>query len=51
MLQKSRQAMGNRDAEYSLREIVEVDEGFFSTEKEDNQKDEKLKRERDSQKK
>ena len=51
MLHKLRQAMGNRDAEYSLKEVVEVDEGFFSTEMEDNQKDKKLKRGRGSQKK
>ena len=51
MLHKLRQAMGKRDAEYSLKEVIEVDEGFFSTETEDKQKDEPLKRGRGSQKK
>jgi hypothetical protein len=33
MLHKLRQAMSNRDARYQLSGVVELDEGFFSTEK------------------
>lgn len=51
MLHKLRQAMGRRDAKYSLKEVIELDEGFFSTEIDDNQKDKPLKRGRGSQKK
>jgi hypothetical protein len=32
MLHKLRQVMGNRDARYSLKGIVELDGGYFSTE-------------------
>jgi len=51
MLHKLRQAMGRRDSEYSLKEVIELDEGFFSTEIEEDEKDKPLKRGRGSQKK
>ena len=51
MLHKLRLIMGKRDAEYSLKEVVEIDDGFFSTEIPDDQKDQPLKRGRGSQKK
>jgi hypothetical protein len=51
MLHKLRQAMGVRDSRYQLREVVELDEGFFSTETPDEEKDKPLKRGRGSQKK
>lgn len=51
MLHKLRLAMGKRDAEYSLKGVVELDEGFFSTEIEEQEKGEPLKRGRGSQKK
>jgi len=51
MLHKLRQAMGARDARYQLREVVELDEGFFSTETPDEEKDKPLKRGHGSQKK
>jgi hypothetical protein len=51
MLHKLRQVMGMRDARYQLAETVELDEGFFSTEMEENEKDKPLKRGRGSQKK
>jgi DNA-directed RNA polymerase subunit RPC12/RpoP len=53
MLQKLRKTMGIRDREYQLDKIVELDEGFFEsvdTEKSDEEKDEKRKRGRGSQK-
>ncbi len=53
MLQKLRKTMGIRDREYPLDKIVELDEGFFEsvdTEKSDDEKDEKRKRGRGSQK-
>lgn len=43
--------MGQRDALYELTDLVELDEGFFSTEKEESEKDEPLKRGRGSQRK
>jgi hypothetical protein len=43
--------MGRRNAENSLKEVIELDEGFFSTEIEEGQKGKPLKRGRGSQKK
>ena len=51
MLHKLRQAMGKRDEQYQLCGSIELDEGFFSTEIADQQKDKPLKRGRGSQKK
>lgn len=51
MLHKLRQAMGNRDDLYQLSGGIELDEGFFSTEIADNEKNKPLKRGRGSQKK
>ena len=53
MLKKLRATMGIRDSQYQLDDVVEVDEGFFSsvdTDKDEND-EEKLKRGRGSQKK
>ena len=44
MMHKLRNVMGKRDSRYTLLGNVEVDEGFFSTEIPDEQKDEPLKR-------
>ena len=43
--------MGKRDAEYTVCGMVELDEGFFSTEAPDSEKDKPLKRGHGSQKK
>lgn len=51
MLHKLRLAMGKRDAEYTLRSVIELDEGFFSTEIPEEEKSKPLKRGRGSQKK
>lgn len=51
MLHKLRQAMGKRDDHYQLTGEIELDEGFFSTETPDSEKDKPLKRGRGSQKK
>ena len=51
MLHKLRNAMGKRDAEYKVFGMVELDEGFFSTEIPDSEKDKPLKRGHGSQKK
>ena len=51
MLHKLREVMGRRDGEYELSGIIELDEGFFSTVKPDNEKNKPLKRGRGSQKK
>lgn len=51
MLHKLRLAMGKRDSEYSLKDVIELDEGYFSTETDDEEKDKPLKRGRGSQKK
>jgi len=51
MMHKIRSAMGNRDSRYNLSGIIELDEGFFSTEVSENEKDKPLKRGRGSQKK
>lgn len=51
MLHKIRSVMGQRDAQYTLSGMIELDEGFFSTERDENEKTEPLKRGRGSQKK
>lgn len=44
MLHKPLQTMGKRDSEYSLKEVIELDEGFFSTEIDEDEKDRLLKK-------
>ena len=51
MVHKLRMLMGKRDEEYPLSGVLELDEGFFSTEVKADEKDEPLKRGRGSQKK
>ena len=51
MLHKLRAAMGTRDSRYEVSGMVEVDEGFFSTEVPEGDKDKPLKRGKGSQKK
>ncbi len=51
MLHKLRFAMGKRDAKYQLTDQIELDEGFFSTERPSVSNESKLKRGRGSQKK
>ena len=51
MVHKLRSIMGTRDAEYLLSGIIELDEGFFSTVKSEEEKDKPLKRGCGSQKK
>ena len=51
LMHKLRAAMGRRDAEYGLSGIIELDEGFFTTEMSEGEKDMPLKRGRGSQKK
>ena len=51
MVHKLRDVMGKRDARYNLHGDVEIDEGFFSTETPEAQKDCPLKRGRGSQRK
>jgi hypothetical protein len=51
LLHKLSSAMGKRDAQYELSDIIELDEGFFSTKIEDDQKGKSLKLGRGSQKK
>ena len=51
MLHKLRGMIGTRDAEYILSGMIELDEGFFSTVKSEEDKDKPLKRGRGSQKK
>jgi hypothetical protein len=43
--------MGKRDELYALSEVIELDEGFFSTETDEDEKDKPLKRGRRSRKK
>ena len=43
--------MGQRDAQYTLSGMIELDEGFFSTERDEDEKTKALKRGRGSQKK
>ncbi len=51
LLHKLRDVMGQRDKEYQLTDVIELDEGFFSTITVDSEKDQPLKRGRGSQKK
>jgi hypothetical protein len=51
MLHKLRDVMGQRDKEYQLTDVIDLDEGFFSTVTIDSEKTEPLKRGRGSQKK
>ena len=51
MLHKLRQIMGKRDELYSLSSTIELDEGFFSSETKEEEKDKPQKRGRGSQKK
>ena len=51
MMHKLRNVMGMRDDKYTLKGSVEVDEGFFSTEIEEDEKGQPLKRGIGSQKK
>jgi len=51
MLHKLRMAMGKRDSRYWLKEVIELDEGFFSTEMDEEEKGKPLKRGRGSQRK
>lgn len=51
MLHKLRVAMGTRDSRYKVSGMVEVDEGSFSTETPEKDKDKPLKRSKGSQKK
>jgi hypothetical protein len=51
MMHKIRAAMGNRDSAYDLSGVIELDEGFFTTETEEEEKSKPLKRGRGSQKK
>ena len=51
MVHKLRDVMGKRDARYNLHGDVEIDEGFFSTETPEAQKNCPLKRGRGSQRK
>lgn len=51
MVHKIRQTMGKKDAEYVLAGRIELDEGYFSTETPDEEKEKPLKRGRGSQKK
>jgi hypothetical protein len=51
MLHKLREAMGKRDGEYVLAGRIELNEGYFSTETPNEEKDNPLKRGRGSQRK
>lgn len=51
MLHKIRMSMGKRDEQYELCGAMELDDGFFSTEIKEEEKDKPLKRGRGSQKK
>ncbi len=51
MLHKLREVMGRRDGEYELSGVIELDVGFFTTTKTEEEKDKPLKRGRGSQKK
>jgi len=51
MLHKLREAMGKRDGEYVLAGRIELDEGYFSTEIPNEEKNKPLKRDRGSQRK
>ena len=49
MVHKLREVMGKRDDEYVLAGCIELDEGYFSTEMSQEEKDKPLKRGRGSQ--
>lgn len=51
LMHKLRNVMGQRDAEYQLCGSIELDEGFFSTQRDETEKDKPLKAGRGSQKK
>lgn len=51
MLHKLRIAMGKRDERYTLKNMVELDEGFFTTEVPEDEKGKPLKKGRGSQRK
>jgi transposase-like protein len=51
MVHKLRSVMGKRDAQYDLSGVIELDEGFFTTEISEQEKEKPLKRGRGSQKK
>lgn len=51
LMHKLRNVMGQRDAEYQLCGSIELDEGFFSTERDETEKDKPLKAGRGSQRK
>lgn len=51
MLHILHQAVGNCDDLYTLSNVIELDEGFFSTEMPNNEKDKPFKRGRGSRKK
>jgi hypothetical protein len=51
LLHKLRVVMGKRDEQYHLEGMLELDEGFFTTETEESEKDKPLKRGRGSQRK
>ncbi|MEE1546235.1 MAG: IS1595 family transposase [Prevotella pectinovora] len=51
LMHKLRNVMGQRDAEYQLCGAIELDEGFFTTQVDESEKDKPLKRGRGSQKK
>lgn len=51
MLHKLREVMGKRDSQYDLKGMIEIDEGFFTTEVPQDQKGQSLKRGRGSQRK
>lgn len=51
LIHKLRNVMGQRDAEYQLCGSIELDEGFFSTQRDETEKDKPLKAGRGSQKK
>ncbi len=51
LLHKLRSVMGKRDGQYELSGIIELDEGFFTTEIPEEEKKKPLKRGRGSQRK
>lgn len=51
LMHKLRNVMGQRDAEYQLCGSIELDEGFFSTQRDETEKDKPLKAGRGSQRK
>jgi transposase-like protein len=51
MIHKLRSVMGKRDEQYDLSGVIELDEGFFTTEISEEEKEKPLKRGRGSQKK